>query len=208
MPLLERYGIPVAESIVASTREQAVEAANRIGYPVVMKVVSADISHKTDVGGVRTGIMDAKGAGVVYDGMMHQIHRYMPGARIEGVLVQKMLKGGREIIIGMNRDPQFGPMIMFGLGGISVEVLKDVTFRIAPLTEKDVDEMIKEIRAYPMLLGIRGEKPSDIDAIKESLLRFSKLCTDFPEIVEIDINPMLVFEDGCVAVDIRLTLEE
>ncbi len=132
----------------------------------------------------------------------------MPGARIEGVLVQKMLKGGREIIIGMNRDPQFGPMIMFGLGGISVEVLKDVTFRIAPLTENDVDEMIKEIRAYPMLLGIRGEKPSDIGAIKESLLRFSKLCTDFPEIVEIDINPMLVFEDGCVAVDIRLTLEE
>jgi len=208
LPLLERYGIPVAESIVASSRAQAVEAASRIGYPVVMKVVSADISHKTDVGGVRTGIMDAKEAGVVYDGMMHQIHRYMPGARIEGVLVQKMLKGGREIIIGMNRDPQFGPMIMFGLGGISVEVLKDVTFRIAPLTENDVDEMIKEIRAYPMLLGIRGEKPSDIGAIKESLLRFSKLCTDFPEIVEIDINPMLVFEDGCVAVDIRLTLEE
>ncbi len=193
---------------MASTREQAVEAADHIGYPVVMKVVSADISHKTDVGGVRTGIMDAKETGVVYDSMMHQIHRYMPGARIEGVLVQKMLEGGREIIIGMNRDPQFGPMIMFGLGGISVEVLKDVTFRIAPLTEKDVDEMIKEIRAYPMLLGIRGEKPSDIDAIKESLLRFSKLCTDFPEIVEIDINPMLVFEDGCVAVDIRLTLEE
>ncbi len=208
LPLLERYGIPVAESIVASTREQAIEAANRIGYPVVMKVVSADISHKTDVGGVRTDIIDADEAGVVYDGMMHRIHRYMPGARIEGVLVQKMLIGGREVIIGMNRDPQFGPMIMFGLGGISVEVLKDVTFRIAPLTEKDADEMIKEIRAYPMLLGIRGEKPSDIDAIKESLLRFSKLCIDFPEIVEIDINPMLVFEKGCVAVDIRLTLEE
>lgn len=208
MSLLERYGIPVAESIMAPTRGQAVEAASRIGYPVVMKVVSADISHKTDVGGVRTGIMDAKEAGIVYDSMMHQIHRYMPGARIAGVLIQKMLEGGREVIIGMNRDPQFGPMIMFGLGGISVEVLKDVTFRIAPLTEKDVDEMIKEIRAYPMLLGIRGEKPSDIDAIKESLLRFSKLCTDFPEIVEIDINPMLVFEKGCVAVDIRLTLEE
>ncbi|RZN31756.1 MAG: CoA-binding protein [Methanosarcinales archaeon] len=208
MSLLERYGIPVAESVVASTREQAVEAADRIGYPVVMKVVSADISHKTDVGGVRTGIMNAEETGVVYDSMMHQIHRYMPDARIEGVLIQKMLEGGREIIIGMNRDPQFGPMIMFGLGGISVEVLKDVTFRIAPLTENDVNEMIKEIRAYPMLLGIRGEKPSDISAIKENLLRFSKLCTDFPEIVEIDINPMLVFEAGCVAVDIRLTLEE
>ncbi len=208
LPMLKKYGIPVAESIVASTRKQAIEAASRIGYPVVMKVVSADISHKTDVGGVRTDIRDAKEAGVVYDGMMHRIHRYMPGARIEGVLVQKMLEGGREIIIGMNRDPQFGPMIMFGLGGISVEVLKDVAFRIAPLTEKDADEMIKEIRAYPMLLGIRGEKPSDIAAIKESLLRFSKLCTDFPEIVEMDINPLLVFEDGCVAVDIRLTLEE
>ncbi|MCD6145963.1 MAG: acetate--CoA ligase family protein [Methanosarcinales archaeon] len=205
---LEKYGIPVADSAIAITREEAVAAADRIGYPVVMKIMSSEISHKTDVGGVRTGINDADEVRIVYDSMMHRIHRYVPDARIKGVLIQKMLEGGREVILGMNRDPQFGPVLMFGLGGISVEVLKDVAFRIAPITEKDADDMIKEIRAYPMLLGIRGEEPSDIGAIKETLLRFSKFCTDFPEIAEIDINPLLVFKKGCAAVDIRLTLEE
>lgn len=205
---LEKYGIPIADSAIAITREEAVAAADRIGYPVVMKIMSSEISHKTDVGGVRTGINDADEVRIVYDSMMHRIHRYVPDARIKGVLIQKMLEGGREVILGMNRDPQFGPVLMFGLGGISVEVLKDVAFRIAPITEKDADDMIKEIRAYPMLLGIRGEEPSDIGAIKETLLRFSKFCTDFPEIAEIDINPLLVFKKGCAAVDIRLTLEE
>jgi len=205
---LEKYGIPVADSAIAITREEAVAAADRIGYPVVMKIMSSEISHKTDVGGVRTGINDADEVRIVYDSMMHRIHRYVPDARIKGVLIQKMLEGGREVILGMNRDTQFGPVLMFGLGGISVEVLKDVAFRIAPITEKDADDMIKEIRAYPMLLGIRGEEPSDIGAIKETLLRFSKFCTDFPEITEIDINPLLVFKKGCAAVDIRLTLEE
>lgn len=205
---LEKYGISVADSAIAITREEAVAAADSIGYPVVMKIMSSEISHKTDVGGVRTGINDADEVRIVYDSMMHRIHRYVPDARIKGVLIQKMLEGGREVILGMNRDTQFGPVLMFGLGGISVEVLKDVAFRIAPITEKDADDMIKEIRAYPMLLGIRGEEPSDIGAIKETLLRFSKFCTDFPEITEIDINPLLVFKKGCAAVDIRLTLEE
>lgn len=208
LPILERYGIPTAGSMKATNRKQAVAAAERIGYPVVMKVISSEISHKTEVGGVRTDIKDAEEVRIVYDGMISRINRYMLEARIKGVLVQKMLKGGREVILGMNKDPQFGPVLMFGLGGISVEVLKDVTFRIAPINEKDAEEMIKEIRAYPMLLGIRGGEPSDIGAIKESLLRFSKLCTDFPEITEIDINPLLVFNHGCAAVDIRLTLEE
>ncbi len=208
LPILEKYGIPIADSMVVSTRDQAVKVADSIGYPVVIKVISSEISHKTDVGGVRTGIKDAQELRVVYEDMIQRIHRYMPGARIKGILIQKMLENGREVILGMNRDPQFGPMLMFGLGGISVEVLKDVTFRIAPITEKDAEDMIKEIRAYPMLLGIRGERPSDIGAVKETLLRFSKLCMDFPEITEIDVNPMLVFEHGCVAVDMRLTLEE
>ncbi len=208
MPILEKYGIAVANSEIAATRDAVIDSSDRIGYPLVMKVISSDISHKTDVGGVRTGIRDAGSAGVVYDDMMHRISRYMPEARVDGVLIQKMLGGGREVILGMNRDPQFGPVIMFGLGGVSVEVLKDVTFRIAPITEKDAEEMIREIKAYPMLLGIRGEEPSDIGAIKDSLLRLSKLCTDFPEITEIDINPLLVFKKGCAAVDIRLTLEE
>jgi len=208
LPILEKYGIPIADSMIVSTRDQAIKVADSIGYPVVIKVISSEISHKTDVGGVRTGIRDAQELRVVYEDMIQQIHRYMPGARIKGVLIQKMLENGREIILGMNRDPQFGPVLMFGLGGISVEVLKDVTFRIAPITEKDAEDMIKEIRAYPMLLGIRGERPSDIGAIRETLLRFSKLCMDFPEITEVDINPMLVFEHGCVAVDTRLTLEE
>lgn len=208
MPILEKYGIAVANSEIATTRDAVIDSSDRIGYPLVLKVISSDISHKTDVGGVRTGIRDKGESGVVYDDMMHRISRYMPEARVDGVLIQKMLGGGREVILGMNRDPQFGPVIMFGLGGVSVEVLKDVTFRIAPITEKDAEEMIREIKAYPMLLGIRGEEPSDIGAIKDSLLRFSKLCTDFPEITEIDINPLLVFKEGCTAVDIRLTLEE
>jgi len=208
LPILAKYGIPVVDSAIAVTRDEVMESADRIGYPAVMKVLSSDISHKTDVGGVRTGIANAEEAGVIYDDMMHRISRYMPEARIDGVLIQSMLPGGREIILGMNKDPQFGAMLMFGLGGISVEVLKDVTFRIAPITEKDADDMIREIKAYPMLLGIRGSEPSDIGAIKDSLLRLSKLCTDFPEITEIDINPLLVFKDGCAAVDIRITLED
>ncbi len=208
LPILAKYGIPVVDSAIAVTRDEVMESADRIGYPAVMKVISLDISHKTDVGGVRTGIANAEEAGVIYDDMMHRISRYMPEARIDGVLIQRMLHGGREIILGMNKDPQFGAMLMFGLGGISVEVLKDVTFRIAPITEKDADDMIRGIKAYPMLLGIRGSEPSDIGAIKDSLLRLSKLCTDFPEITEIDINPLLVFRDGCAAVDIRITLED
>jgi len=208
LPILAKYGIPVVDSAIAVTRDEVMESANRIGYPAVMKVISSDISHKTDVGGVRTGIATAEEAGVIYDDMMHRISRYMPEARIDGVLIQRMLPGGREIILGMNKDPQFGAMLMFGLGGISVEVLKDVTFRIAPITEKDADDMIREIKSYPMLLGIRGSEPSDIGAIKDSLLRLSKLCTDFPEITEIDINPLLVFREGCAAVDIRITLED
>jgi len=208
LSILEKYGIAVANSEIAATRDAVIDSSDRIGYPLVMKVISSEISHKTDVGGVRTGIRNAEEAGIVYDDMMHRIGRYMPEARVGGVLIQKMLGGGREVILGMNRDPQFGPVIMFGLGGVSVEVLKDVTFRIAPITEKDAEEMIREIKAYPMLLGIRGAEPSDIGAIKDSLLRFSKLCTDFPEITEIDINPLLVFKKGCAAVDIRLTLEE
>ncbi len=207
LPILERYGIPIADSVIVSNRDQAVKAADGIGYPVVIKVISSEISHKTDVGGVRTA-SGAQELRVVYEDMVQRIHRYMPDAGIKGVLIQKMLRNGKEVILGMNRDPQFGPVLMFGLGGISVEVLKDVTFRIAPITERDAEDMIKEIRAYPMLLGIRGERPSDIHAVKESLLRFSRLCMDFPEITEIDINPMLVFEHGCVAVDTRLTLEE
>jgi acetyltransferase len=142
--------------------------------------------------------------------MVDRIARRKPDAHLDGVLVQEMVRGGKEVILGMMRDPQFGPMLMFGLGGIYVEVLKDVAFRIAPITRADAENMIEEIRSVALLKGARGEKPADLDAVAAGLLRLSRLVTDFPQIVELDVNPLLVFEkgDGAIALDARLTLAE
>ena len=174
------------------TSEEAIAAAQKIGYPVVMKIVSPDILHKTDVGGVRLGIENDQQVEEAFFEITAQSQQYSPHAAILGVSVQEMVKGGKEVILGMSKDVQFGPLIMFGLGGIYVEVLKDVSFRIAPLSVEDADQMIREINAYPLLRGTRGEKPTDIAALSESLLRLSQLVTDNPEILELDINPLLV----------------
>ena len=204
----EAYGLRVPKSRLATHADEAVRFAEEIGYPVVMKIASPDILHKSDIGGIRVGVSGAADVRDAFDLLVYRATRYMPDAQIWGVQVQEMISGAREIIIGVSRDPQFGPMIMFGLGGIYVEVLKDVTFRIAPLSPLEAREMVGEIRSYHLLQGVRGERPADIDAIVDSILRVSQLVSDFPEIVELDVNPLLVREAGAgaAAVDMRLVL--
>ena len=179
-----------------------------MGYPVVLKIVSPNILHKTDVGGIKVGIEDEKELEESYDDILFSVKKYMPDANISGILVQEMVKDKKETIIGISEDPQFGPMIMFGLGGIYVEVLKDVSFRIAPISEKIAREMIGEIKTIKLLKGTRGEKPSDIESIIDVLLRMSQLVTDFPEIMEMDINPLFVKKrgEGSIAGDARIRI--
>lgn len=206
--ILEAYGIPIPGSRLCKTTEEAVSFAEEVGYPVVMKIASPDILHKTDIGGVRLNVGSASDVRDSFDLLTYRALRYMPDAEIWGCLVQQQVRGGREVIVGMNRDPQFGPLFMFGLGGIYVEVLKDVSFRIAPFSRKEADEMIREIRSINLLRGVRGQARSDMEAVVETLLKVSQLVTDFPEIVELDINPLIVFEEGrgARAIDMRLVL--
>jgi acetyltransferase len=206
--VLRAYGFNVPESRLAKTPEEAVEIAEEIGYPVVMKIASPDILHKTDVGGVKLNLGSAGDVRDAFDLMVYRAGRYMPDARIWGCQVQQMAPEGREILLGMSRDPQFGPLVAFGLGGIYVEALKDVAFRVAPFSRREAEQMIREIRSYPLLEGVRGEPPADHEAMVDALLRISQLVTDFPEIVELDINPLMVFEEGrgAMAIDMRLVL--
>jgi acetyltransferase len=206
--VLAAYGIPLPKSELARTADEAVAAAETIGYPVVMKVASPDILHKTDIGGIKLNIGSAGDVRDAFDLLTYRGRRYMPDATIWGCQVQQMVKGGREVIIGMNRDPQFGPLLMFGLGGIYVEALKDVTFRVAPVDRREATEMLGEIRSYNLLRGVRGEKQADLAAIADTIVRISQLVSDFPEIVELDINPLMVFEAGrgVVGIDMRLAL--
>jgi acetyltransferase len=208
--VLQAYGLSVPQSQVAQTAEEAADQAEKIGFPVVMKIVSPDILHKSDIGGVRLGVRDRQEAMDAFELMMLRVRRYAPEATIRGVFVQEMIQSGREVIIGSTRDPQFGPLVMFGLGGIYVEVLKDVSFRVAPFGERHARRMIEEIRSAPLLRGARGERSSDVDAIVKCLLTVSQMVTDFPNIVEMDINPLKVREPGAgaVAVDARITISE
>ncbi|TKJ30437.1 MAG: acyl-CoA synthetase [Chloroflexi bacterium B3_Chlor] len=206
--IMEAYGITIPQAQLAHDPDEAVEIAQRIGYPVVMKIASPDILHKTDIGGVKLNLMGDSDVRDTFDLLMYRASRYMPEADIWGALVQRMVPQGKEVIIGINRDPQFGPLLLLGLGGIYVEVLKDVSFRIAPITRWEAEEMITELRSYPLLRGLRGEKPSDLEAIADCMLRVSQLAVDFPEIVELDVNPLIVHEEGkgAVAIDMRLVL--
>jgi acetyltransferase len=207
--ILTAYGIRVPRSQLCATTEEAVAYADQLGYPVVMKIASPDILHKTDVGGVRLGIENPTAVRDAFDLMVYRAQKYQPNAQIWGCLVQEQVRGGKEVITGVNRDPQFGPLVMFGLGGIYVEVLKDVSFRIAPFDRTEAAAMIREIRSFGLLRGVRGEPPADLDATAEALLRLSQLVTDFPEVVEMDINPLMVFEKGrgVMGVDMRLVLK-
>ncbi|MEJ5311173.1 MAG: acetate--CoA ligase family protein [Anaerolineae bacterium] len=206
--VLKAYGFNVPRSRLAATPEEAVDIADEFGYPVVMKIASPDILHKTDVGGVKVNLRSPGDVRDAFDLMIYRAGRYVPGARVWGCQVQEMVHGGREVLLGMSRDPQFGPLVAFGLGGIYVEALKDVSFRVAPFSPREADEMIREIRAYRLLEGVRGEPPADHMAMVDALLRISQLVSDFPEIVELDINPLMVFEEGrgAMAIDMRLVL--
>ena len=206
--VLAAYGIPLPKSALAKDSDEAVAAAESMGYPVVMKIASPDILHKTDIGGVKLNLTSASDVRDAFDLIVYRATRHMPDATIWGCQVQQMVKGGREVIIGMNRDPQFGPLLMFGLGGVYVEALKDVTFRVAPIDRREAREMLTEIRAFNLLRGVRGEKPADLDAVADALVRVSQLVTDFPDIVELDINPLLVFPagQGVLGLDMRLAL--
>ncbi len=202
------YGIPVARSLPAATSQEAVAAAEELGWPVVMKIDSPAIVHKSDVGGVRVNLGTPQEVADAFLEMTSQVHRRFPNAWVRGVLVQEMVRGGRETILGLSHDPQFGPLLMFGLGGIYVEVLKDVSFRVGPLSLADAEEMVKEIRSFPLLRGVRGEPPADLAALAQALLALSSLAHDFPALAEADINPMLALPrgEGVVAVDARISL--
>lgn len=204
------YGFRIPKSILATSEAEAVQAAEEIGYPVVAKISSPDILHKSDFGGVRIGIKSASEVRRFFSDITQKAQRLMSSAEIKGVLVQQMITGGKEVILGMSRDPQFGPLLMFGLGGIYIEVLKDVTFRIAPIGSDEAEEMIHEIRSLPLLKGVRGEKPVDMNALVDSILRLSQLVTDFPDILEMDINPLIVFPEGggTMAIDARMTISQ
>jgi len=207
--ILTAYGLNIPPSELAETAEQAVEFANAMGYPVVLKVASPDILHKTDVGGVKVGLENAADVRDAFDLITYRAQRYLPEARLWGCLVQKMVPKGLEILIGMNRDPQFGPLVTFGLGGIYVETLRDASFRIAPFSRREASEMLGELRASALLDGVRGAPPVDKQALVDALLRIGQLVLDFPEISELDINPFVVYEtdQGGTALDMRLILK-
>lgn len=204
--LLHAYGVPVTPARMATTREQAVLAAREIDFPVVMKVVSPDVSHKTDVGGVVLDITDERAAAAAYDSIVREVGCRAAGARIEGVLVAQQIRGGRETIVGVTRDPTFGPVVMFGLGGVFAEVLHDVVFRIAPLTAADARTMVSGIRGAAILTGTRGQPAVHRLALQDVVRRVAQLAVDFPEIKELDVNPVLAFEHSVVAADCRVVL--
>jgi len=208
--IVEAYGFKTPEGAIANTAEQAAVIANQVGYPVVLKIWSSEIVHKSDVGGVRLGLKDEQEVKDAFDLMMYRIPKKRPDANILGVLVEKMHKIGKEVILGMHRDPNFGPLMMFGMGGIMVEALRDVSFYLAPLTEDEAKQMLMNTRTYRILKGTRGEEGVDIDAIAEGLQRLSQLVTEFPQIQEMDINPYVVGPSGTtpIAVDVRMSVEK
>ena len=204
--LLKRAGIPVVEARLATTKKQAVSMGKELGFPVVLKVISADVIHKSDSGGVRLGLGNSTQVGRAYSDIMSSVRQRHPQATIQGISVQPMAPPGIEVIIGMSTDPQFGPVIMFGLGGVLVEILKDVSFRIVPVTRRDAAEMVREIKGYPILAGFRGQKPASVPALEELIVKVSQFIERNPQIRELDLNPVFAYENKAVAVDARVVL--
>ncbi len=201
-------GIKVIETHLATSQKEAATITEKIGFPIVLKIASADIIHKTDAGGVKVGLNNAAEVKKAYMEIMDSVNRKYPKAIIDGVSVQAMARPGIEIIMGMSKDAQFGPVIMFGLGGIFVEVLKDVSFRLIPIEKRDAEAMIKEIKGYAMLKGYRGQEPANLPALIDVLLKVSKLVEKAPEIKELDLNPVFAYKDSALAVDARIVLED
>jgi len=206
--LLKQAGISVVDTKLAISKDEALSISQQFGFPVVLKIASSDVVHKSDAGGVKLGLRTARQVGKAYDDIVKAIEKKYPEAKIQGVSVQKMARPGVEVIIGMSKDAQFGPVLMFGLGGILVEILKDVSFRIVPLTKRDAGEMIREIKGYPILEGYRGQEPVDVANLEELILKVSNFVEQHPEVDELDLNPVFAYRDGAVAVDARVVLGE
>ncbi len=206
--LLKQVGIPIVETKLAKTQKEAVLLSQKIGFPVALKIASPDVIHKSDSGGVKLGLNNAVQVKTAYNEIIKNINQQYPGAVIQGVSVQKMVRPGTEVIVGTSKDPQFGPVIMFGLGGIFVEVLKDVSFRIVPVSQRDAQEMIQEIKGYPLLQGYRGKEAANIPVLVEMILKISKFVEKNPIVKELELNPIFAYADGAVAVDARIILEE
>jgi acyl-CoA synthetase (NDP forming) len=205
--ICEEYTIPVTRFKLANNKREAAELAEELGFPVVLKIVSPDIIHKSDAGGVMVNLKNKVEVQAAYEKILENAKKYKAAAKITGVLVQEMAPQSTEVIVGAIKDPQFGQTLMFGLGGIFVELLKDVTFKIAPITLEDAQEMITEVKAYPLLKGYRNTPPADIDAITNILLNTSRLVMDNQEIKELDLNPVMAYEKGAKTVDARIILE-
>jgi acyl-CoA synthetase (NDP forming) len=205
--LLKKAGIPVVEAKLARSKKAAISISNEMGFPVVLKISSPDVVHKSDSGGVKLGLANATQVGKAYTEIISSVKQAYAKAQIEGVSVQPMAPPGVEVIVGMSKDPQFGPVLMFGLGGILVEVLKDVSFRIVPVTTRDAREMIREIKGYPVLEGYRGQKPASLPALEKLIVKVSQFVEKNPDIKELDLNPIFAYPDKAVAVDARIILE-
>ncbi|MDH3192623.1 MAG: acetate--CoA ligase family protein [Nitrosopumilus sp.] len=206
--VLKAYGLPLPKSALAKTEDEAIKIAKKIGYPVVMKIASPQIIHKSDAGGVKVNLTNDNEIRNAFKTIIKNAKKYNKNAEIKGVLIVEMIKGGKELIIGSKLELGFGPVIMLGMGGIYVEVLKDVTFKLAPVTDIEADDMIASIKTQKLLQGVRGEKPSDIAKLSECIQRLSQLVADFKEIKELDMNPVLVLEkgNGCKILDVRIGL--
>jgi acyl-CoA synthetase (NDP forming) len=205
--LLGQAGINVIPARLAVSRSEAVAISQQIGFPVALKITSPDIVHKSDAGGVRLGLATIKQVEQAYDDILRDIRQKYPRAMVKGVSVQKMAHPGTEVIIGVKRDKQFGPVLMFGLGGIWVEVLQDVSLRVTPVTRRDAGEMIKEIKGYPMLTGYRNQPPADISKLEDMLLAVSEFAVQYPMVSELDLNPVIANGDGAAAADARVVFE-
>jgi len=206
--ILKQAGISVVETKLAKTQKEAVSISQKIGFPVALKIASPDVVHKTDSGGVKLSINSVAEVKKAYDEILKKVKRQYPHAVVHGVSVQKMIRPGTEVIVGTSKDPQFGPVIMFGLGGIFVELLKDVSFRVIPVEQRDAQEMIKEIKGYPLLQGYRGKEPANISVLVEIILKISKLIEENPQIKELELNPIFAYRNKAVAVDARIILEK
>jgi acyl-CoA synthetase (NDP forming) len=205
--MLEAAGVPVSPARLAKTADEAAKIAKDLGFPVVLKIVSPQITHKSDVGGVALGIASADEAKAAFERIVASAKQHVKDATIDGVAVQRMEKQGIEVIVGVTKDPQFGPVLMFGLGGVLVEVLKDVAFRIIPIEQRDARQMVEDIKGYPVLQGYRGQDPASLDALHALLLKVSSFIEAHPEVAELDLNPVFAYKDGAIAVDARIVIE-
>ncbi len=206
--LLRKAGIRVARAHLAKKPKDAVEIADKVGYPVVMKIVSTDIAHKSDVGGVVVGVENASAVRRTFKQINDRVKKAAPKAKVDGIAIQAMAKPGTEVIVGATTDPQFGPVMMFGLGGVFVEVLKDVSFRVVPLEDRDAQQMVREINGLPLLQGARGTAKADLAALEKMLIQVSDFVAEHPEIAELDLNPVFAYPKGAIAVDARIVLAE